>query len=178
MECQPLSPSAYSLNEHVRPLDEYLRANGVSYEFLYPGRPMPTVPLAAAAIGVEERQILKSILFEGRNGEIALAIASGPSRIDREALAAVSGLVVPRLAKLDIVMERTGFPAGGVSAVGHATEFPVFIDEAVMELDEAFCGGGHEDVLLRLRLRDIVRLTNASIVTLTVANSPNGTSSP
>jgi Cys-tRNA(Pro) deacylase len=169
-------PNTTALDVQARRLEEYLLVNGVSCEFLNPGTPMPTVPLAAAAIGVEERLILKSILFEGRNGEVALAIASGTSRIDRKALAAISGLVAPRLAKPDIVMERTGFPAGGISPVGHATEFPVFIDEAVMELDEAFGGGGHEDVLLRLRPRDIARLTNARIVPLTVASSSSRTS--
>jgi Cys-tRNA(Pro) deacylase len=165
------------IDKAVGRLDAYLRTNDVRYQFLTPDKPMPTVALAAATIGVEERQILKSILFEGRNGDVALVIANGTSRIDRKKLAVVSGLINPRLAKPNVVMERTGFPAGGVAPIGHATEFPVFVDEAVMLLNEAFAGGGHEDVLLRLSPSDIVRLTSARVVALSIANSPNDTTS-
>ena len=61
----------------------YLRERGVDTELLTPGVPMPTVPLAAAAIGVTEDQIIKSLLFRDSRGDLVLAIASGTARIDR-----------------------------------------------------------------------------------------------
>jgi prolyl-tRNA editing enzyme YbaK/EbsC (Cys-tRNA(Pro) deacylase) len=82
-------------------------------------------------------------------------------------LAQVGGLDKPKMASPVVVLERTGFPAGGVSPVGHATSFPVFIDEAVMELEFAYGGGGAEEMLLRLRPTDIVALTGGVIVALT-----------
>jgi prolyl-tRNA editing enzyme YbaK/EbsC (Cys-tRNA(Pro) deacylase) len=156
-------------NLYVQRLDEWLQASGIQYEFIEPGKPMPTVPLAAAAIGVSENEILKSLLFADRNGNVALVIACGPSRIDLNALERASGLERPRMARPNVVLERTGFPAGGVAPIGHATAFPIFIDRAVMHLEVGYGGGGSEALLLRLQPVDIARLTGATIVDLTSA---------
>ncbi len=154
-------------NPHVCRLDDWLRSTGIEFAFIKPGQSMPTVPLAAAAIGVPENQILKSLLFEDRNENVTLVIACGLSRIDLKQLEQVSGLEKPRMARPDVVLKRTGFPAGGVSPVGHLTTFPIFIDQAVMQLEVGYGGGGQEDLLLRLRPIDIARLTAGTIVTLT-----------
>ena len=45
-------------------LRAYLTEHGVVARIVSPGVPMPTVPLAAAAIGVHESQIIKSVLFQ------------------------------------------------------------------------------------------------------------------
>lgn len=141
----------------------FLAANSVDHAFVAPGVPMPTVPLAAAAIGVEERQILKTLLFtDGKDGFV-IAVASGPSRLDRKALAAAAGLSRLSMADADTVLSLTGFPAGGVAPVGHATRLPVIVDAAVLDLPVAWGGGGDERLLLRLSPADIVRLTGATV---------------
>ena len=157
--------------EYVQRLDEYLRSTGIEFAFLTPGQPMPTVPLAAAAIGVDEAQILKSLLFEGQDGGVVLVIASGGFPVDPSAVTAASGLVQPRLAKPAKVLEITGYPAGGVPPVGHATPIKTLIDNRVMLLDIAFAGGGSEDVLLRIRPTDILQLTNGEVVSV-VSTAP------
>jgi len=142
----------------------YLRERGVEAELLSPGVPMPTVPLAAAAIGVAEDRIIKSLLFRDSRGELVLAIASGTARIDRGLLATATGLDRPRLADPATVLAVTGFPAGGVSPVAHATPVRVVIDRRAAALDVVYGGGGSEDVLLKISPRDIIRLTGAEIV--------------
>jgi prolyl-tRNA editing enzyme YbaK/EbsC (Cys-tRNA(Pro) deacylase) len=141
-----------------------LRDAGVDAELLAPGVPMPTVPLAAAAIGVREEQIVKSLLFCDKSGRCVLAIASGTARIDRARLAAVTGLDRPRLADPATVLAVTGFPAGGVAPVGHATDLRVVIDRRAAALDVVYGGGGSEETLLRISPREIIRLTNAETV--------------
>jgi Cys-tRNA(Pro) deacylase len=153
--------------DYIGLLDEYLRSSGIDYEFLKPGKPMPTVPLAAAAIGVDEAQILKTLLFEEKDGNVVLVVASGPLPVDPAKLAAASGLDQPRLARATKVLQLTGFPAGGVPPVGHTTSIRTLIDDRVMQLDVAYGGGGHEDVLLRIRPADILKLTNGEIVSVT-----------
>ena len=120
----------------------YLREEGVDAEFIAPGVPMPTVPLAARAIGVREEQILKSLLFRDRNGRLVLAIACGTGRVDRDRLAAVASLDRPRLADAATVLAATGYPAGGVPPVGHATDVAVVMDRKGAQLGVAYGGGG------------------------------------
>lgn len=128
-----------------------------------PGVAMPTVAAAAEAIGVPEAQILKTLLFVGDNGDYVVAIASGARRVDRNLLAAASGIVKPRAAKPETVMEIIGYPAGGVAPLALPGTVPVVVDTAVVALPVAFGGGGREHLLLRIQPADVVRLNRALV---------------
>ena len=163
---QPATAAAPTDLEPVAPpagLVAFLAAAGAEHEFVAPGVPMPTVPLAAAAIGVADEAILKTIVFQGPDGVCVAAIACGSGRIDRGKLAEVAGCPSLKMAAPEVVLGVTGFPAGGVSPVAHANPIPVVIDERVMRLGEAWGGGGDERLLLRLRPEDIRRLTEATV---------------
>lgn len=144
-------------------LQKYLSAAGIDAEILRPGVPMPTVPLAASAIGVDEDQIIKSVLFHDSSGLVVLAIASGIARIDRKRLAEVAQSGKLKLADASTVLAATGYPAGGVCPIGHATTFPVVIDQRVMKLDIVFGGAGSEEALLKISPVEIARLTQATV---------------
>jgi Cys-tRNA(Pro) deacylase len=144
----------------------FLERHPIAIEFLVPGVPMPTVASAAAAIGVPEEAILKTLLFTDDTGHHVVAIASGTRRIDPARLAAASGLARPRAASPDAVEAITGYPAGGVAPIGLATGVPVIVDAAVAALPIAFAGGGREHLLLRITPADIVRLNGAIVAAI------------
>ena len=142
---------------------EYLERHELDHEIVAPGVPMPTVPDAAAAIGVEVEQILKTLLFDDRNGGFVVAIACGTGRVDRTRLAAASGSAKLRVADAHDVLRVTGYPAGGVAPLALPSHLPVIVDTAVVELPVAWGGAGREDLLLRVAPADIVRLNNATV---------------
>ena len=145
-----------------RRLLAFLKRHGVDAEFVAPGVPMPTVATAAAAIGVPEEQILKTLLFVS-DGHYVVAIANGSGRIDRSLLADASGLAKPRAASPDLVAQITGYAAGGVSPLGLPENLPVIVDLGVARVPVAYGGGGREDLLLRLATADVIRLNNAFV---------------
>jgi prolyl-tRNA editing enzyme YbaK/EbsC (Cys-tRNA(Pro) deacylase) len=149
----------------------FLATAEVRAELVSPGVPMPTVPLAAAAIGVREEQIIKSVLFKDRSGGVVLAITSGTAKIDRHKLSQITGLPSLKLADPETVLSATGYPAGGVAPVGHVSQFPVVIDRRVMSLDAVHGGAGSEETLLRIAPTDIARLTGAIVDDITVSES-------
>ncbi|MDQ2684172.1 MAG: YbaK/EbsC family protein, partial [Chloroflexota bacterium] len=129
-----------------------------------PGVPMPTVPLAAEAIGCAPDQIIKTVVFSTTDGSAVIAIANGTSRIDRQVLASVAGVAKLKLADPTFVLERTGYPAGGVSPVGIRDDAAqIVIDRRVLEQEVVYGGAGTEDDLLRLRTPDLVQVTRARI---------------
>ena len=140
----------------------FLKRHGLEAEFVAPGVPMPTVATAAAAIGVPEEHILKTLLFAA-DGAYVVAIANGTGRVDRALLAEASGVAKPRAASPDLVEEITGYPAGGVSPLGLPESLPVIVDVGVAKIPVAYGGGGREDVLLRLATADVIRLNNALV---------------
>jgi Cys-tRNA(Pro) deacylase len=151
----------------LSPLALGIAAGTIDAEIVLPDAATPTVQAAAAALGVDESQILKSLLFVDGDGRVFLAIASGTARVNRERLAEIVGAERVRLAPPQLVLEHTGYPAGGVAPVAHATPIPVVIDRGVLDLAVAFAGGGTEAALLRISPQEIVRLTGAVIADLT-----------
>jgi Cys-tRNA(Pro) deacylase len=141
----------------------FLRQHQVDAEFVAPGVPMPTVVSAAAAIGVPEEQILKTLVFRDDDGQHVVAVANGTRRVDRQLLARASGLTRPRAASPDDVFALTGYAAGGVSPLGLPTGTTVIVDRDVADLPIAYGGGGQEHLLLRLRPDDIIRLNGAIV---------------
>ncbi len=96
---------------------------------------------AAAAIGVEVGQIVKSLIF-AVDGEVVLAYVSGANQLDERKLAAAAGGSKAARVDAETVRAATGFPIGGVPPFGHATELRVFIDPDLLGYDEVWAAGG------------------------------------
>ena len=146
----------------------FLIEHGIAADFVAPGVPMPTVLAAAAAIGVPETRILKTLLFTADDGAHVIAIANGVRRVSRALLAQASGLTRPRAASPETVFAVTGYPAGGVAPLGLPKGLPVVVDERVAMLPLAYGGGGREDLLLRLDPADLIRLNHAVVARIVI----------
>ncbi|MFM8648452.1 MAG: YbaK/EbsC family protein [Actinomycetota bacterium] len=96
---------------------------------------------AAAAIGVEIGQIVKSLIF-AVDGEVVLAYVSGANQLDEKKLALAAGGLKCARVDADVVREATGFPIGGVAPFGHATHLRVFIDPDLLQYDEVWAAAG------------------------------------
>ena len=147
-------------------LRAFLEEHGIDASFVAPGSPMPTVPLAAQAIGVPEDHILKTLIFSGHSGEFVVAIANGTNRIDRNLLANAAMIRKLRPATPGDVLSLTGYPAGGVAPVGLPASVPVIVDATTAALDIAYGGGGDEHLLLRIRISDVIRCNNAIVASI------------
>ena len=154
--------------QHLR---DFLAEHAVEHEIVAPGVPMPTVTAAAAAIGVSESQILKTLLFADGAGGHVVAIANGVSKVDRTRLAALAGAPKLQVAAAADVLRVTGYPAGGVSPLGLPPGIPVIVDRAVLALPVAFGGAGREELLLRVAPADVVRLNAATVGDIIRADS-------
>lgn len=130
----------------------------------------PTVPAAAAALGVEPDQIVKTLLFEIKEGSgerprLVAVISHGERRVDKGRVGAHFGAGKKQvtLAPADRVLAEVGYPVGGVPPVGHRTALPVLLDASVVEAAARFGGvlyggGGDDRTMLRLGLDDLLRL--------------------
>ena len=96
---------------------------------------------AAAAIGVQIGQIVKSLVF-GVDGRLVLAYMSGANQLDEQKLAAAAGGTKCARVDADTVREATGFPIGGVPPFGHTTHLQVFIDPELLQYDEVWAAAG------------------------------------
>lgn len=102
-------------------------------------RSTATVRDAADAVGCQEAQVAKSLVFLA-DGEPVLCIASGAHRVDLGRLADVLDAAEVIQATSDQVRAATGFPVGGVPPIGHG--LPVVLDESLLEHDRVWAAGG------------------------------------
>ena len=96
---------------------------------------------AAAAIGVELGQIVKSLIF-AVDGEVVLAYVSGSNQLDEKKLALAAGGLKCARVDADVVRQATGFPIGGVPPFGHSTQLRVFVDPDLLQYDEVWAAAG------------------------------------
>lgn len=124
---------------------------------------------AAAAIGVDVGQIVKSLIFGVSNGDVdqvVLAYVSGKNQLDEHKLAAAAGGGTCHRVDADTVRAATGFPIGGVPPFGHTTELPVFVDPDLLEYDEVWAAAGTWTDVFPISPADLVRVSGGLVVDL------------
>ena len=144
-------------------LAERLADLRIDAELILLGKETTTAAMAAEALGVPIDVVIKSILFQAKNGSIVLVVAPGTGRIDIKKLAQVTGIDGWRLAKPDVVLDATGYPAGGTPPIGLKQKIHMIVDAKAAVLAEAYAGGGSHNVMLRIKPSDIIRMNEAEI---------------
>jgi prolyl-tRNA editing enzyme YbaK/EbsC (Cys-tRNA(Pro) deacylase) len=122
-----------------------------------------TVKDAAVAVGCQESEIAKSIVFVV-DGEPVLCVASGRHRIDTGKLADALDAAVVRQAAADEVRAATGFAIGGVPPFGH--ELPILFDESLLEHKRVWAAAGDPHSLFEVDPRELARRVSAQVVAL------------
>jgi prolyl-tRNA editing enzyme YbaK/EbsC (Cys-tRNA(Pro) deacylase) len=113
-----------------RVLDAAAR-KGVTLEVVTFDESTHTAVEAAAALGVELAQIVKSLVFvvQGEAGpEPLLCLVAGHNRVDLARLAAVTGAADLRRASAREAHDMTGFAIGGIPPIGHVRPPRVIMD--------------------------------------------------
>jgi len=129
------------LHPNARRVSEAAAALGLDIEVRRFPEGTKTAADAAAAIGVEIGQIVKSLVF-GVDGHVVMALVSGANRLDERKLAAAAGGDHCDRVDADAVRASTGYPIGGVPPFGHSTELRVFVDPDLLQYDEVWAAAG------------------------------------
>ena len=119
-----------------------------------------TVSDAARAVGCEEGEIAKSIVFVA-DGEPVVCVASGGHRIDADKLAEALDVAEVRQAGPDEVRAATGFPIGGVPPVGHG--LPVVLDRELLDRERVWAAAGDPHSLFEVNPRALADCTGARV---------------
>ena len=119
---------------------------------------------AAAAIGTQVAQIVKSLVFIAGNTPV-LALVSGTNRLDTARLREWTG-DPPRRASADEVRAATGFAIGGVPPVGHPTPLHTFIDRDLNQYDVVYAAAGTPHAVFAITPAELVRITGGHVVDL------------
>jgi prolyl-tRNA editing enzyme YbaK/EbsC (Cys-tRNA(Pro) deacylase) len=121
-----------------------------------------TAAAAAAAIGCDVGQIVKSLVFMADDLPV-LALTSGANRVDERELARAAGAAVVRRATPEEARDATGFSIGGTPPFAHPERMIAFLDEDLLAYAEVWAAAGMPDSVFPLHPRTLLRISDARV---------------
>lgn len=131
---------------------------------------------AAAAVGAELGQIVKSLVFVAPEADGTLApiicLVSGPNRVDLGRLAAVTGEPEVRRANANEARELTGFVIGGIPPIGHARAVRVIMDPDLGRFPVVWAAAGTPTAVFPVPPATLRMLANAHVAPICEERRP------
>jgi prolyl-tRNA editing enzyme YbaK/EbsC (Cys-tRNA(Pro) deacylase) len=120
---------------------------------------------AAAAIGCQVGQIVKSLVFVA-GSEPFIALTSGPNRADTDRLSALMGGRPVRRAGAEEARAATGFAIGGTPPFGQPRGLTVLCDRDLLDYDVVWAAAGTPHSVFPIAPTDLLRISGARPVEL------------
>ncbi len=153
-----------------RVLEAALR-KGVALEIVTFDESTHTAEQAAAAVGAELGQIVKSLVFVAPRDEDTLepiiCLVSGPDRVDVARLAAVTGEPEIRRATAREANTLTGFTIGGIPPIGHIRPIRVIMDPHLGRHPTVWAAAGLPTAVFEVPPATLRTLANATVSPVT-----------
>jgi prolyl-tRNA editing enzyme YbaK/EbsC (Cys-tRNA(Pro) deacylase) len=148
-----------------RVLDAAAR-KGVTLEVVTFDESTHTAVEAAAAVGAELGQIVKSLVFvvPGESGpEPLLCLVAGHNRVDLARLAAVTGAADLRRASAREAHDLTGFAIGGIPPIGHLRPVRAIMDPDLGRYPVVWAAAGLSTAVFGVPPATLRILANATV---------------
>ncbi len=140
---------------------------GVALEVYTFAESTHTAEDAAAAVGAELGQIVKSLVFvaPGPDEDLVpiLCLVSGPNRVDLARLAAVTGEPEIRRATASEAKELTGYAIGGIPPIGHSRTLRVIMDPDLGRFQVVWAAAGTATAVFPVPPATLRMLSNAVV---------------
>ncbi len=141
---------------------EYIQKNRINAEHLVFENPCRSVEEAAAAVRGSPDDFVKNLCLVDDQGNLIVAIVKGEDRASTSKVGKALDTLTPRMATPEEILEKTGFPAGGVPSFGFEATF--LIDPRVMEKEVVYSGGGSEHALIKIAPGELQRVNAGRVV--------------
>lgn len=115
-----------------------------------------TAAEAAAAVGCEVGQIVKSLVFV-RGAEPVMVLCAGDRRVDAKRLA-----LTP--ANADAARAATGFAIGGIPPLGHDTQLDTLVDQSLQRFTTVWCAAGTPHAVFEVATDDLIGAIDGATV--------------
>lgn len=143
-------------------LKNYIIANNIQAEQLTFSKSCHSVQEAADATGASPEDFVKNICLIDDNCNLIMAIVKGEDRVSRSRVGKALNIGLPRIAEESEILEKTGYPCGGVPSFGYKATF--IIDPKVMEMAIVYSGGGSPHSLVRMASQELQKSNNGLVI--------------
>ena len=153
----PLSPSAQKIQDLLNSL-------GYDLTVIEHAESTRTAQEAADRAGCELGQIVKSLIFKGKEShKPILVLTSGTNRVDEKRIGEYAGESIGK-ADADFARAVTGFVIGGVPPFGHSQKIETYIDEDFLQYEKIWAAAGTPNAIFELPTTVLQKITEGKVV--------------
>lgn len=121
---------------------------------------------AADKLGLNPRQVFKTLLAATESGELLVAIVPVGGSLDLKLLAKAAKVKKVAMADPGAAQRSTGYLLGGISPLGQKKALRTFIDNSAIDWPQIFVSAGRRGLEIELEPQALIRLTNAVLATI------------
>jgi Cys-tRNA(Pro) deacylase len=142
-----------------------LRAGKVSFEpHLYAWEPRGGTAASAAALGVDEHTVIKTLIFEDDRKQPLCILMHGDREVSTKNLARAIGAKTVAPCSPEVADRHSGYQVGGTSPFGLRRQMPIYMQRTIAELPRIHINGGARGFLVAIDPRDAIRVLQPTLV--------------
>ncbi|MDD4239439.1 MAG: YbaK/EbsC family protein [Desulfotomaculaceae bacterium] len=150
------------MNNYEQKLSIFMTQHNIKGEHMTFEKSCHSVQEASEAANASPKDFVKNICMLDDDGNLIVAIVKGEDRVSSSKVAKTLNISPPRTATVDEILQKTGFPCGGVPSFGYKATF--LIDLKVMDKNLVYTGGGSEFSLVKIDPIELHKANSAHIV--------------
>lgn len=144
----------------IEKVREYLKEFNREKDIIELSQSSATVPLAAAALGVEPARIAKTLSFKADSGAL-LVVTAGDARIDNKKFKNTFGFKAKMLTSEEVI-EYTGHSIGGVCPFAiNSDDVKIYLDVSLKRFTTIYPACGSSNSAIELTCEDLEKISKA-----------------
>ena len=149
----------------VTPAIRVLRENKVPYvPFLYEYEERGGTAASAAALGVEEHVVVKTLVLEDDQHRPLICLMHGDRQVSTKKLARHLQAKTVAPCSPATAEKHSGYQVGGTSPFGTRHVMPVYLERSILEVGPIYINGGKRGFLVCVAPGDAARILAAELV--------------
>ena len=147
------------------PATAFLKQHGVAYtEHVYEYVEHGGTRVSAAALGVDEHAVVKTLVMEDEAKRPLVVLMHGDREVSTKNLARQAGVKRIEPCTPEAAQRHSGYQIGGTSPFGTRKPLPVYLERSILELPRIYINGGRRGFLVGIDPRDLVRVLQPTLV--------------
>ncbi len=147
------------------PATKLLHAHQVAFsEHVYEYEEHGGTRVSAAALGVDEHAVVKTLVMESETRAPLIVLMHGDCTVSTKNLARQIGAKRVEPCDPAVAQRHSGYQVGGTSPFATRKPMPVYVEKSVLELERIYINGGRRGLLVSINPSELVRLLKAAPV--------------
>lgn len=146
-----------------------LRAASVSFDaHVYPWEAHGGTRHSAAALGVDEHWVIKTLIFEDDSKQPLCVLMHGDREVSAKQLPRLIGKKSVAPCRPEVADKHSGYQVGGTSPFGLRRAMPVYMQRTILDATTIYINGGARGFLVAMGPREAERVLTPALVDVAV----------